>query len=349
MTSLRPYLVGALAASLLLAVMSTGAYCQGITPDAYGIPAEFGMGTPTTTRQLGMGAPISCVADVQCSNPAFVPLLKDPQTGARLTMTNLDNGPTLTSFMGYHVQPLKPGRTGLQLLVLTVNTSDAPTTFPGLGTVNNSMSEDAFIVDYGRRLTDRFTAGLGVLGYERTTFALTPNLGLAQTIPPLVDLRSRAGLGLRAGMAYEWQPGDFAGVLYSYSENSVDASGSMMGVGAAQLPVTEFEFKSHQIAAGLSYHLRPDLLAVAEYRYGKTVNTVVESSTSSWHFGAEYRTRNGWAVRGGAANGSPTGGVGFANDRWRADYCYISDWNDHAVGQLFGGSETHSVQVGFNW
>ena len=34
---------------------------------------------------------------------------------------------------------------------------------------------------------------------------------------------------------------------------------------------------------------------------------------------------------------------------WRVDYSFLPDWNSNAVGALFGGSDTHSIQVSRSW
>jgi len=285
-----------------------------------------------------MGGVMSCVNDVQFTNPAFAAVQEDCDLGLRINTTDLDNGPRLTSFEAHYVHPLVPNQTGLQLTVLTLDSSSGSTTLPGMGPAAAALSEDALVVDYGRRLGEQLAGGLSVLGYQHSKFSLASPLG-----PKYLDLSAEADYGFRGGVAYEYQPGDWLGVAYSYSQNTIKANGLMLG-GASRTV-----FHSDFFAIGASRHLRPDTLAAVEFQRGTTGSGPSSSSTNSWHLGAEHILPQGWALRAGLSDGSPSFGLGYANARWRLDYACVSDWNDDAVGTLFGRSDTHSLHLSYRW
>jgi len=323
---------------LSLTICGAVAWGQGMGPEMYGMVADMAMGTPATSRMLGMGGPLSCLTDRQLSNPAFAGVETQPTVGLRYNSTGLERGPAVSSLLGSYFHPLRPGKDGLQLTVLTMSGEGGGLALPGVGAVSTSMMSNAWVVDYGLRVAPQWTVGLSILGHERTGLSLTPALG-----PALFDLQARASYGARLGIAYEWQPGDFLGLLWNTSREKVSTSGAM-----ASAP-GETHADSTQIALGVSHHFTPQLLAALEYQSGRmsTANTV--SDSSEWHLGAEYSAPGGWALRAGVSDHSPTFGVGYGKGRWRADYTFIGDWKSTAVEDLFGGSDTHSLQLVYGW
>lgn len=311
---------------------------QGFGPEAFGIPSNFGMSITTSTRQLGMGTMMGCVPDAQFANPAFAALQQEPNAGARVTVIDFERGPCVTCAQGHYVRPLDPDRTGLGVTLLVLSSSGGAMTLPVIGDVSVGMSEQAFVVDYGRRLSDALTVGMSVLGYQETSLSVAPPAG-----PLLLDVRSRADFGLRFGGAWEWAPGDYVGLIYTYAETTVDTEGLLMPA------LVRSKFSGDQFVAGASRHLSPDLLAAVEYQHGGACATGISSSYSTWHFGLEYGPAGPWSFRVGLADESPTLGFGYDNGPWRADYAFINDWHKSEVGALFGGSETHSVQVIGTW
>jgi hypothetical protein len=340
MQQLHPPLVRYLVL-LLVAATAGAALGQGLGPDAYGVPCSFGSATPTSPRQLALGAVIASMNDVQSANPAFAPLHEVANAGARVNWTDFDAGPRLRSLQLHWAQPLRPGRSGFQVSWVDLRTYNGGMTMPGPQPVpvTVDMSERALVVDYGRRVGAKSTAGLSVLGFQNADFSLTPPVG-----PRLLDLHAKADFGGQFGAAYEYQPGDFLGILYSFSQHTVDASGLMMG-GVAGSPV----FHDDLLTVGMSYHPTPRLLAVGEFQHGGTARGPLLDTTNSLHLGAEYLLTPGVAVRIGQADGRLTYGAGVTARRWRLDYAHIQDWNDSAVHQLFGGSDTDSLQVTCHW
>jgi len=285
-----------------------------------------------------MGTVMTCINDMHFANPGFAAGQSSPDAGVRLILTDLERGPSVTSVQAHYVHPLRPNHSGLQATWLALDSGDGSVVLPGLGPTPVSMYENALVVDYGVRVSKRLTVGLSVLGYQETGFRLGALAG-----PNLLDVRARADYGARAGAAFEYAPGDYVGALYSFSQTSVDASGLLMPG-----PIRT-DFNGDQLAIGASRHFGAKLLGVVEYHHGSTSNGALSSSTSTWHFGAEYLVPNGWAIRAGVADESPTFGFGHDGGRWCADYAYIRDWNEGEVGALFGGSDTHSLQVSGRW
>jgi len=322
--------------SLLLVVgMGSVVHAQGLGPDMYGLPSEFGMGIPVSARELGMGTPITCIPDVPFANAGFAAVLTQPDAEARYTTTTFDHGPHLVSLETSYFQPIRPGHDGAQLTIMDLSGAAGET---NLGApVTARMSERGWVVDYGHRFGRKFTAGLSILGADLVGMSFDTQQG------PLMDLRSTSDWGGRYGMTYEWVPGDYLGLIYSFSQDHVPATG--MAVGGAVSPT----FHNGQFGIGASRHLTPKLLAAVEYQRGTTWGSGVDDKADVWHYGAEYQLGSGWALRAGAADHSPTFGLGYAQSRWRFDYAYISDWNDSDVSPLFGSSRTHSLNAIYEW
>jgi hypothetical protein len=331
-------IVPALLVCGLLAGTCVTALCQGgLGPEMYGISGSFGMGVPASTRQMGMGAMLSCLNDDQFSNPAFAAIQKLPDASVRLNSTRFDHGPRLTSVMVSCSVPLQPNESGLQFIGLNLRSSGGATSL-GPMPVTVSMADNAWIVDYGRRLGPRLTAGLSILGAENTGLHFVPPVG-----PALMDLADHADLGARVGFSYEWFPGDFLGLVYSYSQETVDTSGLALPGASSQV------FHDNQWVLGASRHLTPQLVGAVEYQRGTSWRSPYSSAENELHLGLEYRPEASWAVRAGLADRHPTFGVGYRADRWRLDYAFLRDWNSRAASDLFGASDTQSLQVIVNW
>ena len=312
--------------------------CQGLGPEAYGMVSRFGMASPTTARQLAMGAPIASLNDVHFANPAFAPVQQHPDAGLQVNTTDHKRGPRITSFQGHYVHPLRPDKDGLQLTVLSLGSSGGQVMLPGMGPAGVDMSEDGLVVDYGRRLGAGVTAGLSVLGYSSSELGFASPGG-----PALMSLSASSDYGARLGAAYEWRPGGFVGLSYSYSQQTVKASGLLIGAPA------QVVFHGDQLAIGVSGYVADEILAVAEYERGTSSSGPLKSSSNAWHLGAEGHVAPNVALRAGLNDGNPTFGVGYDNDRWQVSYAYLGDWNEQAVGALFGGSDTHALHAAYQW
>jgi hypothetical protein len=340
----RWLLIGCIVAIVLSCSVTMG---QGLGPEMYGMVGRFGMGSPVPTRVLAMGGFVSCVNDSQFANPAFAAVQEHASTGVRLARTDFDAGPVVDSVLAHYTLPLKPNQSGLQLSFLSLNTSDKAALLPGLGPVAVDMSETALVVDYGRRISGRLTAGLSVLGFEEIGLTFTSGSG-----PVLADVDDTAKWGFRGGLTYEWAPGDFVGVLYSFSRDDVRFRSMMTQPDAntAQLsPTIGLDFDSSQLAIGVSRHLAPNVLLAGEYQHGMSRRAGFNSGADTWNFGAEYLVAPGWALRAGANDFDFCCGVGYSGSNWRVDYACLNGWNASDVAQLLGGSVTHSFEVLYNW
>lgn len=324
---------------LVVLSMSSMAVGQGMGPEMYGMVGRFGMGSPVTTRVLGMGGFLSCVNDEQFANPAFAAVQQHASVGVRCTRTEFDNGPTVDTLMGHVTYPLEANRRGFQLTAMSLSSSHGGMMLPGAGPVEADMSETALVVDYGHRISERLTAGMSVLGFENVGLRFTSGFG-----PVLADVDDSAKWGFRGGLSYEWAPGDFIGALYSFSRDDVGYQAMLPSPVALGL-----DFDSSQLALGVSRHLAPNLLLAGEFQHGVSSFDGRDNIGDTWHFGAEYLPAPDWALRFGAIDFNFSCGLGYAGKHWRADYAFINGWNDADVGQLFGGSTTHSLQVIYNW
>jgi len=114
-------------------------------------------------------------------------------------------------------------------------------------------------------------------------------------------------------------------------------------------PPTSLVFHDDQLAIGASRHFADRFLGAIEFNRGTEWRSPFSSGHNAWQFGLEYQACPGCAVRAGIADGSPTFGLGYHNDRWSIDYAYIHNWNDDSVGELFGSSKTNSLEVAYKW
>lgn len=323
---------------LSLTLCCAGVWGQAMGPELYGLVGDMAMGTPATSRILAMGGELSCLTDGQFSNPAFAAVETQPTIGLRFNSTGLERGPSVTSLLCSYNHPLRPGQDGLQLTVLTLTGEGGNLALPGLGPINTDMMSNAWVVDYGRRVAPKLTVGLSILGHERVGLRFTPPLR-----PVLFDLEATANYGARLGAAYEWQPGDFFGLTWNASRENVTTSGPM----ASKPGLAHVD--SSQVSLGASHHFTPQLLAAMEFQWSRLNTGSMVGKSNEWHAGAEYQAPGGWALRAGWSDESPTFGAGYSRGRWRADYTFLNDWKSSRVETLFGGSDTHSVQVVYGW
>jgi hypothetical protein len=268
----------------LLATYAVPALCQGI--ETYALVHPFGLSTATTTRQFGMGGPVSCVWDKSSGNPAFAAAHSQPDAGVRLSTTGFDNGPRLTSEHAWFVTPLREDNSGIQvsLFSLSSNTGLVTSPIPSNDMTVNMSEEDASI-HYGRRLGSRLLGGIGLSPYSRIKLKLAVPGG-----PTLLDVHAKPDFGARAGFAYQWGAADshdYLGLVYDYYQETADATGLLVGGSAEEVFHTDF------LALGASRHLRSDLLAVAEYQRGSSHRGAYDGALQGWHFGAEYLPRPG--------------------------------------------------------
>ncbi|NLO73706.1 MAG: hypothetical protein GX100_06290 [candidate division WS1 bacterium] len=328
---------------LLCFALAEAALGQTLGPEAFGISARFGAAAQTTTRQMAMGVPFGCLDDVQFGNPAFAAVHEVPNAGVRWNTTHFERGPSVTSWRLHCVQPWHPDEDGFQLSLLGLTSSGGQGKTllpPPIGGATAKLTDTAYIVDYGRRVTPELCAGLAIIGAHSVGFRLTPALG-----PPVVDVTANGRFGIRVGAAYEWLPGDYAGLTYAFAQHSVWTSRlTMAGV------VRDHDVLNDSILTlGISRHLTPELLALVEYHHGTMSGGGVDGDTKAWHLGAEYMLTPQWALRVGDSDGATTLGLGWGGEKCRLDYAYLRDWNGGSIGALLGDSDTHSLEVTVNW
>ncbi len=314
------------------------AWSQGLGPNVYSFVHPFGLCTSATTREFGMGGPVSCMNDPGFANPAFAANQLTPNAGIRYSATSFDADVDLNSVQMHYVYPLRPGISGMQVTALSLDTGAATLALPGLGAATLDLSERDVSVHYGQRLSRKLLAGVGVAPYTRIQF----NDGVPGG-PALMNLTSKADIGARVGLAYEWAPDDYLGILFDYYQETVTAAG--LAVGGR----SEFVFHTDYLAIGASRHLRPELLVAAEFQRGTSCRGDIEDAISGWHFGTEWRPSTLWALRAGLNDSHPTYGVGYDRDGWRFDYAYASNWNDDLARPFFGGSSTHQLMATYRW
>ena len=321
--------------ALLLAGAAGLALGQGIPTSAFGLAPRLGSGDAMSTRDLGMGAISSCLYDVQYPNPAFCAIHRTTDVGFRGMQTDFSHGPRVDSGMIHYEHPLHPGVDGFQITGLDMTSGRGATPLGPSEIVNTDMTDKEIIVDYGRRLGSSTIAGLSVLGGEQSDVSFATPGGSLQ------DLKSNAGFGFRVGAAQEWGPGDYVGVLYSNSQNNIDASGM------EELPSgsTRVIYHGDDLNVGVAHHIGSQVVAAVEFERGTTSRGDYLSGEDVWHFGVEYTPARQWALRAGAAGGEPTLGIGFADSRWQLDYAYLHNLNDADFNAFFGSSETHALHV----
>lgn len=328
--------------------LAPGGHTQGV--ESYAFVHPFGLSSATTVRQFGMGGTVTCVRDIGSGNPAFAAVYDQPNAGARWSATDFDRGPTITSWQLHAVYPFgkhpttRDGHMGMALSLYSLDSSGGQVMLPGAGPVTVGLSEDDVSVHVGRRFGERWTVGLGISLYSEIGFSITGPGGLS-----LLDVEAKPDIGTRLGFTYEYAPGDFAGLVYDYYQETAEASGVLVGGATEQVFHTDF------IGVGVSRHVRPDLLVLAEYQRGSSFRGAIDNALSGWHLGAEYRYQNprragqSGCLRLGLNDGQLTCGLGYRDERWQADYAFANRWNDDIANGMFGGSSTHQLGACYRW
>lgn len=342
--SLTSSAAGVLVCLFVFALTLPG-HCQANPSDeliAYAFVHPFGLSSATTARQFGMGGPVTCVWDRGFANPAFAALQQEPNAGLRYSTTNFDLGPTLRAVHAHYAHPLPGDAGGLQLSMfrLSSGVGTLPAPYPLDGVVTVKMSEEDIALHYGRRPAPGWAAGISVTPYSRINFSVRHPLW-----DTVMDIEAKADIGARLGVAYEWAPGGFAGLVFDrYQETATGHGLAFEGERVRRV------FKSELFALGVSHLLRPDVLAAVEYCTARTFDGSLQESLSGWRLGAEYRPAGTpYAARAGINDKRPTLGLGYENRQWLVDYAFMSRWNDDIARESFGGSDTHQLQATYHW
>ncbi len=255
----------------------------------------------------------------------------------RVSCTDFDGGLELTGTQAWYATPVGEGQ-GVQLLGFKLDSDEGTIATPS-GPLPISIEETDLAVHYGRRLSDQWLVGAGLSPVLETESTITN----PQTGTPVSVADSEVNLGFRGGALYEYEDGGFAGLVFDwYTEDVSYQTAQMAGP-------QQFEFTSTEWAIGVSRQLCEGVVGAAEWMEMTTEDGDMESKTEGLRLGIEYEAAPGMAVRAGTNDGQLSLGAGYSRDGWVVNYSFIDDWNDDAVGDALGGSETHQLEIGGYW
>ena len=301
----------------------------------YAIPHLFALSTATTARQFGMGGITTSIEDIGFPNPAFAGNLDLSQAGLRHSCTEFSGGLKLRGTQAWYALPLG-AHEGMQLIGLRLDSNRGGLSIPGL---QLETAENDVAVHYGRRLSDRWLVGAGLAPILETSTRLFDPAG-----NQIASWDSKATYGLRLAALYQHDWDGFAGAVFDYYREDVTFQPPLPGI-----PPHNLNFDSTTVALGVSGRVGEGLLGALEWMQLRSESGNLSSNASGLKLGIEYDALPGVRVRAGSNAGSLTLGAGYDRNRWVANYAYISDWNKDEVGDLFGGSDTHQLEIGHYW
>jgi hypothetical protein len=281
---------------------------------------------------------MSCVRDLGSGNPAFAATHEAPNVAFRWSATDFDRGLEVVSSHTHIVFPIHERRDGLQISLFSLQTNSGTVAVPGGGTAHLDFSEEDVAFHYGRQMSSRLSAGIGMSPASEIQFRVTAPAGL-----PVMDIKAESDWGARLGFIYQQSPRQICGLVYDYYQETVEGAGLAFGGIARQA------FHTDLLAIGASRVVTDKLLLAAEYQRGRTMAGTTRGSLSGWHVGAEFRATSRCAFRAGFNDKQLSLGVGYENDRWRVDYAFMNDWNDGIASHLLGESKTHQLQAVYRW
>jgi hypothetical protein len=334
-TVARPLLICFIVTAALLTGLPLTADAQG--PESYGVPHLFALPTATTARQFGMGGVTTCIEDVGFPNPAFAGMLDSERAGLRVAQTDFDGGLQLTGTQAWYATPVGADQ-GIQVIGFFLD-SDRGTVMTAAGGLPGTIEETDIAVHYGARLSEKWLVGAGISPIlESETRLLNPVNG---DVVSFSD--SEATLGFRAGALYQYADEGFAGFVFDWYTEDVTFQ-------APPMPAPEeFDFTSTEWALGVSGRLAERFLGAVEWMELKSEDGGFKAKSEGLHLGVEYEATPRVALRAGSNDGGLSLGAGYSGDEWVANYAYINDWNDDAVGAAFGDSDTHQLEIGYYW
>ena len=323
------------AIAVLLAVPSSAQQPPAIGPEMYAVPHLFALSTATTTRQFGMGGITTCIEDVGFPNPAFAGMLDRPRAGLRHSRTDFSAGLKLRGTQAWYAQEVGSGE-GMQIMGFILDSNRGGTTIPGL---QLDTKETDFAIHYGRRISDQWLLGVGLAPVLTTTTRLYDPAG-----NQIARWDSKATYGLRFGALYQFQPEGLAGLVFDYYREDVTFQPPVPGA-----PAQDLDFDSTTFAIGVSNRLADNLIGAIEWMQLRAEAGNLKTDTEGLSLGIEYDAAPGVLMRIGSRDGALTLGAGYTGEGWVANYAFINDWNDGDVGDLFGSSDTHQLEVGYHW
>jgi hypothetical protein len=330
-----------MAVLVLLAALFTvvPAAAQAPELELYAVSHLFALPTATTTRLFGMGGFVSCIPDDGFGNPAFAGTLQSNHATSRYSSTRFGSGLKLCTEQYSVAAPLVADRKGVQITGLRMDsTAGSPVGMPGAPVIG--FQEWDLAIHYGQRLSDRWSAGVSVspVFHTATDFALPTPVG------SVAHLRSTGAQGYRLGVVYRVDDRTRAGAVYDKYHETVTASGPAFGSAAF-----EVGFSSETMILGVSYRLSDRLLGALEWQQVSARGAGTRTGDSGFRCGLEAVVSDTCAVRLGTNDGAWSLGGGYEKGRWAVDYAWIDDWNDDFIGAIFGGSDTHQLELTYRW
>ncbi len=334
---------GAVVLSVLLATLAIAVPGLAQT-ELYAATHPFALATATTTRLFGMGGFITCIEDEGFGNPAFAGTLRSYSAVGRYSVTDHDGGLKMKGQQVSVAIPLKKNAEGLQVTGFRL-TSDpglfpVPGAPPGSPPAHLSYSEYDISIHYGRRLSDTWVVGIAM----SPVFHNSASLADVGTGVPLLQVHSEADEGLRLGVLYQFGDRGCAGAVYDKYHEDVTATGPAIGGGPLY-----HRYTSEEMVAGISWQLTDRILGALEWQQLTTERPGLRMGDSGIRVGIEAMVSDNCALRLGSNDGSLSAGIGYAGDDWTLQYAYIDDWNNDAIGALFGDSNTHQLEATFTW
>lgn len=312
------------------------AHCQGL--EMYAAPHLYATCTTSTTRLLGMGGILSCIQDRGFSNPAFGGDIEHSYVAGQVSLTEFTGGLELRGLQFTAGTAIEPNTQGIQLTAFELD-SHAGGLQSTSGPLRATIDEDDVAIQYGRRIDEHWLLGLGASPIFRTS----TNLYHPTTGAQLGHIDSDSDFGFRFGAVHQFDARTTAGAIYDRYDDDVVAQGLMFGGMQAAT------FNCYTMTLGACHQFADRVLAGAEWREVVVKGAGVRTGDAGFRVGLEVTTPRAWAFRLGSNDGALSAGVGFARGRWSIDYAYADDWNDDLVGHFLGGSDTHELEVRYEW
>jgi len=303
--------------------------------ELYAVSHLFALPTATTTRLFGMGGFVTCIQDDGFGNPAFAGTLEAYHAVGRYSSTDFDSGLKLTGQQASVAIPLQKGRRGLQITGLRLKSDPGVPVGSPPGTPAIGYDEWDMAIHYGQRVGHSWVLGLGLspVFHNSTDFRLPAPVG------QVAHFRTTVEEGYRLGALYELENGGWAGFVYDKYHEKLTVTG---------LPIP-VRYSSEEIVIGVSQPITERVLGAVEWQQLTTEGNGTKVGDSGFRFGIEAIASDKWTVRLGTNDGAFCAGLGYADSDWSVECAFMRDWNDDSVGAVFGGSDTHQLELTYCW
>jgi hypothetical protein len=286
-----------------------------------------------------MGGFLTCVKDVGFPNCAYAGTLTESSVVARQSVTTFDNGLKLTGEQASVAFPIKDNKSGFQVTGFRLST-DSRGLQAGAPPTTIGMSEYDMGFHYGQRISSRLLVGAGA----SPVFHNSVGLNVAGGGPNVLQLGSSSSSGARLSALYQLGDDGWIGAIYDWYNEDVVAAGPLVGGGPLAL-----QFKSKEMAIGISHRLNSCLLAAVEWQQLTTEGAGTRNGDSGFRVGLEATLDNNVTLRGGSNDGALSLGIGLTDKCWNFNYAFVRDWNKDLVAPFFGGSNTHQLEATYRF